>query len=767
MKKILICFFVGMLLNAWSQGSGNVLTFNGTTNYIDLGPQVAGGTRTLEFWFKPATAINGSIPDVKSLIMRDFNNGSGLNTNEYGFYIPPSSWSQIPGALCFYRRVGSTLYAIQSNNTTWQANVWYHVAGVIDPVSGMKLYINGVLQTATDPSTQAIQAQTGSATDMTAVGTWGYWGAFSGNRFFDGDIDEIRFWDYARSQTQIREKMCSKLTGNEPGLNGYYRFDNSTGTSLSDATANAFNGSLINFSSAPWHYSSAPIGDTSSFTYPASLTGASLNLQYTAGDVFSISNITGNSAGAHIYRVSSLPNMQTGLTSSVQNDYYGVFLTGTSGNYDIEYNISYLNSCGSSCQKLFSRTHNASTPWTQLSPAWAGCSLVKTNESGLGTSYRAEYMVSSDNISVSLGNDTTLCSGSLTLSPVTSSATSYSWNTGATTSSINVTTPGTYWINVSNGSCTGRDTIVVNPISPPVLGPDLTICSGASFVLNGTAVNVTSYLWNTGATTPTISPATPGKYWVTVTAGNCQASDTILVTAVPTPVVNLGNDSSICSGNELIVLLDAGNPGYNYQWNNGLFTQTITISSPGTYWVNVSLNNCSDRDSITFYAPTIELGEDKSLCGKEKVELKPLNTYTNYSSYLWSTGEGTPSVTVSESGIYWLEISDGNCIIRDSVTVNGGIESGTLWVPNTFTPNKDLINEKFLVYGNDINDFTLRIFDRWGEMIFETKDIEKGWDGMYKNEVVETGVYAWTIDYTTSCSFETILQKKGRVSVVH
>jgi hypothetical protein len=183
MKLFLSLFF--LFFNTYaliSQGSGNVLSFNGTNRYINLGTSVGNDTRTLEFWFKPTNTISSSIGDAISLIMRDYDNGSTVNKNEYGFYFTPSGWSGMTGgSLVFYRRVNSTFYAVQSNNTSWQANTWYHVAGVLDPISGMKMYVNGVLQSDTDPSTEAVQPLFSSVTDMTAIGTWGYWGAFSGN----------------------------------------------------------------------------------------------------------------------------------------------------------------------------------------------------------------------------------------------------------------------------------------------------------------------------------------------------------------------------------------------------------------------------------------------------------------------------------------------------------------------------------------------------------------------------------------------------------
>lgn len=671
--KIILGLFI-VLLNAnslFSQGSGNVLSFNGTNRYINLGTNVGTGVRTIEFWFKPEQTIDNSINDAIGLITRDYDNGNGANLNEFGFWFNPG-WSGTSGSLNFMRRVGSSYYSVQSNQSVWEAGHWYHAAGVIDPVSGMKMYINGVLQSNTNPTVQAVQSQTGSASDMVAIGTWGYWGVTSGTRFFEGEIDEVRFWDNARSQTQIREKMCSKLMGNESGLRLYYEFNNASGNTLTDSGPFGSNGTLINFPSAtnPWHYSSAPIGDTSVYIYPGSFSGISLNLQYATGDNFSINSITGNSAGAHIYRENSLPNSTLGLNTNANSNYYGVFLTGTNGGYNFDYNTAYLSNCSSNCTKIFNRNDNDNLAWLELNTTTNTCVHSKQNESGNENSFREEYIVSSSSISFDLGNDTSICGGSNLMLAPSIVGVSYLWSTGETSSSINVSSSGTYWLQLSDGSCSGRDTIIVDFINTTdfYLGNDTSICEGEGLQLFGP--NGYSYLWNTNNNQQSINVTSSGVYWLEASINGCSEKDSILVVVNPNPTLNLGNDTTLC--NTASYTLDGTTVNCSYLWNDNTTNATNLITLTGEYHLEITnIYDCIDQDTIniTFSTyPTLDLGADISLCESEMLSLN--SGYLPPYACLWSTNSQAHSIQVINSGLYWAEVNNNGCSTRDSIEVD-------------------------------------------------------------------------------------------------
>jgi len=308
--------------------------------------------------------------------------------------------------------------------------------------------------------------------------------------------------------------------------------------------------------------------------------------------------------------------------------------------------------------------------------------------------------------------------------------------------------------------CVSTDSVQVTIASPPNIGPDTSICNNANIILNAGSAN--SYLWNTGDTTQNITVSAAGQYFVTTTIGNCTFADTMNVSIAPTPVVDLGPDTTLCTGT---LQLDAtSSPLSTYLWNTGDQTPTLLVDSIGTYYVTVSLFNCATTDSIHItVSPPVSLGNDVTLCG---VNNPTLNAGISGSTYLWNTGATSQIINVNASGEYWVEVSNGTCVSRDTVEVSGSPGEGILFIPNTFTPNGNGVNEKFNAYGEGIISFHMQIFNRWGQLIFETNDINAGWDGTYKGKIVETDTYVYKIDYQTECGGMLTKNEIGHVNVI-
>jgi hypothetical protein len=210
-----------------------VLDFDGVDDYVDIGSDAGNGLRSIEFWFKPDVTYDNTLSGTIALITRN----DATQNDEFGFYIGSSTWAGREGRVTFFRRDNGAIHEVVSNSNSWSANVWHHVAGVIDGTSGMRLYIDGALQTDTDASTNA----TGTATEITAFGRWGN----ANIRHFDGSMDEVRFWDRALSQTEIDTKKCNTLDpASETGLQGYWRFEEGTGTVALDQTTNNYDGTV-------------------------------------------------------------------------------------------------------------------------------------------------------------------------------------------------------------------------------------------------------------------------------------------------------------------------------------------------------------------------------------------------------------------------------------------------------------------------------------------------------------------------------------------
>jgi gliding motility-associated-like protein len=364
---------------------------------------------------------------------------------------------------------------------------------------------------------------------------------------------------------------------------------------------------------------------------------------------------------------------------------------------------------------------------------------------------------------VDLGSDTIICDQqSITLNA--GNFTSYLWNTGDTTPTLVVDSGGYYLAQVidSNG-CRNSDSIKISVAHLPNanLGADTTICAGQVVQLNATATG--TYLWNTGDTSASITVTASGTYSLQIDSAGCLNSDTTTIMVNPLPIVDLGPDTIVCPNTTLV--LDATNAGATYLWNTGTTSSSITTDSAGIYRVIVDLSGCQMLDSILIsYSDSVRLGSDLSLCPLITGVL--LDAGNPGASYLWNTGATTQTILVENASLYWVTMTNGNCVLTDSILVTGELGGSQLYIPNAFTPNNDGQNDLFLPIGQGIADFNMLIFDRWGEKIYETDDFTIGWNGLFKTEMVQQGIYVYVIYYSSTCSGQKKLKKIGHVAVM-
>ena len=296
-------------------------------------------------------------------------------------------------------------------------------------------------------------------------------------------------------------------------------------------------------------------------------------------------------------------------------------------------------------------------------------SLTRTNSYGLPNFVDAYYSpppATSENVNV------VSCLPVDSLSP-TGTGSSYIWSTGATTESIGVDTAGTYWVHIIGATACNQtiniaDTFNVTFAQHPVvnLGPNHSVCGVGPDTLKAGNPGDT-YLWSNGATTQNVYITTSGTYHVSVNNGGCTTVDSVTVTFVAAPTINLGPDTSICN-NETITL-NAGNTGFHFHWNTGATTQTITVDTAGNYFVYVSQGVCHGADTIhvsVLTPPTVNIGPDSTICSNQSVTLNAGNTG---SSFLWSTGATTQTISANTSGTYWVQVSNAACSNRDSATI--------------------------------------------------------------------------------------------------
>ncbi|MBK8227162.1 MAG: gliding motility-associated C-terminal domain-containing protein [Flavobacteriales bacterium] len=348
---------------------------------------------------------------------------------------------------------------------------------------------------------------------------------------------------------------------------------------------------------------------------------------------------------------------------------------------------------------------------------------------------------------VNLGNDTTLCSGaSLTLSAAQPNA-AYAWSTGASTSTISVNAAGTYTVSVDLNGCTASDAINVSVFDPVGLdlGDDQLLCPGESATLAANIVG--QYEWSNGAVTASISASSAGTYWVNVTQAACVATDTVVVAFVPLGAPELGAPITLCEGDS--IRLSVPPSSASVQWSTGATGDTITVSSSGTYSVTLALQGCSASDEVPVtvldFIDAITLGTDSTFCPDAPLVL---DTGLPDAAHEWSTGSTESFITVSSAGLYTVEVTSDCIDATASIRVVEGICGPIIHVPNTVTPNNDGKNDVFgASYYGPMRDFTLEIFDRWGERIASLDHPDKTWDCTAGGAPVPDGVYVWKIRY--------------------
>jgi gliding motility-associated-like protein len=362
---------------------------------------------------------------------------------------------------------------------------------------------------------------------------------------------------------------------------------------------------------------------------------------------------------------------------------------------------------------------------------------------------------------VNLGNDQTLCSGNSVMLNATNPNSTYLWQNGTTNATLNVTATGLYWVQVQNNfSCTRRDSVTINFKPLPVfnLGADTSICQTDVLLLNASAANASSYQWNTGAVTSSINVSSAGLFWCEATLNGCIFRDTLSVLSLkPYPLVNLGADQNVCEGNT--VTLDATNNNATYLWQNGSTGAMFIVNTQGLYHVQVTLDGCKKSDSVSIaytLKPKFTLGNDQAICPGYPIILSPV-VNTNW-QLRWQDGSLGSTYTVNQPGLYSL-IATNNCGSgSDDINITKGYCK--VIVPNAFTPNNDGLNDLFKVLGvESVTELNMKIFNRWGEMVFETNDKTQGWNGRYKNKMQQTGTFVYLLTYKETGSTKSLTQK--------
>lgn len=393
-----------------------------------------------------------------------------------------------------------------------------------------------------------------------------------------------------------------------------------------------------------------------------------------------------------------------------------------------------------------------------------------------------------------VNDTTTICEG---LSATAGDAVSggpydYAWNTTpVTTTATLLVTDGNNGVpynrivtNIAT-KCTSTSTHKVNEnINPKIILSDASECEGDPITLMD-ALDTTgyTYTWNPGAVKGGLMKPTTSKTYTVTKRNNATdcISEEVTVSAyfVPIPNAAIAEDTiPICEGTAADLYME--HDAASVLWSNGATTNHVDVFTEGEYIAVASNGGCPAEDSV--YVRVVQFPvsildhnlELEPICFDDSDSVLILTANLDERlNYLWSNGEETNAIEAIEEGTYSVVLSrnldnNGNvCEITDQITLRDFCPF-TFYIPNAFSPDGTGPNEYFSAKGTYILEYELTVYDRWGLKIFQSDDINIGWDGRYKGRPVQVDVYVWKANFTVA-TYEgatSDYSKVGHVTVV-
>lgn len=354
-----------------------------------------------------------------------------------------------------------------------------------------------------------------------------------------------------------------------------------------------------------------------------------------------------------------------------------------------------------------------------------------------------------------------------------------------------------YVVATTNVGCEARDTVTVYVDALPQIQPGAyyRICPGESIILNAGNVNAATwspgiYMNDSNLVSPTVTPPDTITYRVTgVNATGCSVSKTVQIFVIDKVVASLNpNDTLICEGTRLqlnVIVSDASYNDTNFIWRPIQYLSPPTSPTPyvnappGTYNYQVitSSSTCQpDTDFIRITVapkPILETGDDKTVSSGTTVDIyasSPDNVYYQWSNYLDSLvcdDCRITSLTATQSQTILMTVTNQyGCQTLDSVVIKiVDCDPSKVFVPNTFTPNNDGLNDQLFVRGIGIEKLEyFRVFDRWGQLMFDSNNLTSGWDGKTNGKPADIATYVYSMRGT--CSNGQTVEKSGNVTII-
>ncbi|GAL86683.1 hypothetical protein MYP_3913 [Sporocytophaga myxococcoides] len=415
-------------------------------------------------------------------------------------------------------------------------------------------------------------------------------------------------------------------------------------------------------------------------------------------------------------------------------------------------------------------------------------------------------------VSMQRSNPTCISKGSATVSATGGIPPySYQWNTVPEQTTVTATalSPGTYTVTVTDiHNCQYFENILLSVPPQPVADFNFNnTCIGniTEFTDNSTVSygEIISREWNfgnyiAGSRNSSTEKKTDHLYDSTgifntqlIVTTDLGCKDTIIkpVEVYPKPIVNFGEFKQGCEA-VCVDLKDSSSisNGFiqSWSWDFGDPTSPANTSiiqnpthcykQPGSYKVTLKVTSnqgCSNQLTIpdivkVYKAPTVDLGPDQKICRETEVNAQRILNAGAGRKYLWQpSGDTSQFLFVNAPGTYKVTVTDeNNCSATELVNVRE-VCPPRLFIGNAFSPDSDGINDRYNLYSAHVGKFQMLIFNRWGEIIFESRSPDHHWDGVYRDEPMPVGVYAWIITYEgDSEEYRGPYKLEGSVTVV-
>ena len=363
------------------------------------------------------------------------------------------------------------------------------------------------------------------------------------------------------------------------------------------------------------------------------------------------------------------------------------------------------------------------------------------------------------NQTVSFPDDTILCDGQvLTFDIDQPGAISYLWQDGSTDSAFIATDSGLVKVTLFGVCDTVTDSVQVIRLAPLnyELGLDTVVCGASSIVIGDTVSFGYNVLWNTGDTDPFIEVDSSAKYLVSIFSDCGAIEDSIQVSFFPNLPDSLLPPDTINCFDASFTLVRPTAQGISFVWSDSSNSRTFDVGESQIVWL-AAFNACGtfvDTMNVLFNGELMtDFGPDTVICDLVTVLLKGTDSSA---TYLWNTGDTVDSIWAvldDRTQRYSVTITKGECSKVESIrfdlddiacpSIDCDVEYS-----NVFTPNGDGINDLFRPTTTcNIYSYRLTIFNRWGQLVHETRNIAYGWDGYINGEMAGEGVYYFTLDY--------------------